>query len=117
MVVELRLPPSVTKRAPKYLHGMLVCEIQLRRSHALPTRHTRLPLIFNTGRPLPPPGSIPFRLPFFALRRLRLLVSPFGGGLRRTVSSLVHAAMWARSRGDKVAWVGGAQAYNLEVPA
>lgn len=27
----------------------------------------------------------------------------------------MHAAMWARSRGEKVAWVGGAQAYSLEV--
>ncbi|CAM9746088.1 unnamed protein product, partial [Ectocarpus sp. 13 AM-2016] len=34
--------------------------------------------------------------------------------LARTVSTLVHAAMWARSRGEKVAWVGGAQAYSLE---
>ncbi|CAM9340718.1 unnamed protein product, partial [Scytosiphon promiscuus] len=34
--------------------------------------------------------------------------------LARTVAALVHAATWARSRGEKVAWVGGAGAYSLD---
>lgn len=31
------------------------------------------------------------------------------------MSSLVHAAILAKGRGEKVAWVGGIDAYNLEV--
>lgn len=66
------------------------------------TTHLRAPSIAVTG-----------------LRRSRLLAPrpPFFllAYCCRAVSSLVHAAMWARSRGEKVAWVGGAQAYSLEV--
>lgn len=33
----------------------------------------------------------------------------------RTVASLVEAAILAKGRGERVAWVGGADAYSLEV--